>query len=101
VAFDSLGRVVGPGDFSAQLEQVYGNLARALASVGGSLRDLVKTTTYITDLSQIGVLREIRARYLDATHPPTNTLIPLPALARPELLVEIEAVAILRTPLRP
>lgn len=101
VAFDSTGQVVGPGDFRVQLEQVYGNLRRALASVGGSLADLVKTTTYIADLTQIGAVREIRARYLDADHPPANTLLPVASLARPELLVEIEAIAILPAPYRP
>ena len=91
VAFDSTGQVVGPGDFRVQLEQVYGNLRR----------DLVKTTTYIADLTQIGAVREIRARYLDADHPPANTLLPVASLARPELLVEIEAIAILPAPYRP
>src|SRR3954462_6268413 len=51
VAFDSTGQVVGKGDFKAQAEQVYQNLRRALASVGGSLGDVVKTTTYITDVN--------------------------------------------------
>ena len=96
VAFDSTGRVVGIGDFLAQVEQVFANLRRALASVGGSFADLVKTTTYVIDLGQVTAVREIRARYLDPAHPPANTLIPVSALARPELMVEIEAVAVLR-----
>jgi enamine deaminase RidA (YjgF/YER057c/UK114 family) len=95
VAFDSAGAVVGGTDFRAQAEQVYGNLRKALASVGGSFSDLVKTTTLVTDLKQLGTLREVRARYLDPAHPPANTLIPVTALARPELLLEIEAVAVL------
>lgn len=101
VAFDSLGHVVGPGDFQAQLERVYANLRTALASVGGSLADLAKTTTYITDRSQVPMVREVRARYLDASHPPANTLLIVAALARPELLVEIEGVASLKQPVRP
>jgi enamine deaminase RidA (YjgF/YER057c/UK114 family) len=95
VAFDSTGAVVGGTDFRAQAEQVYGNLRKALASVGGSFSDLVKTTTLVTDLKQLGTLREVRARYLDPAHPPANTLIPVTGLARPELLLEIEAVAVL------
>jgi enamine deaminase RidA (YjgF/YER057c/UK114 family) len=101
VAFDSTGRVVGGDDFRAQAEQVFANLRRALASVGGSWPDLVKTTTFITDVRNVGVLREIRGRYLDPVHPPANTLLAISSLARPELLIEIEAVAILRTPFRP
>jgi len=92
VAFDSAGKVVGPGDFQAQAEQVFANLRRALESVGASFTDVMKTTTFITDLKNIPALRETRARYFDRQHPPASTLIPVAALARPELLLEIEAV---------
>jgi enamine deaminase RidA (YjgF/YER057c/UK114 family) len=95
VAFDSSGKVVGEGDFKAQAEQVYGNLRKALASVGASFADLVKTTTLITDVKNVPALRDIRTRYLNAQHPPANTLI-VAGLVRPELLLEIEAVAVLR-----
>ena len=93
VAFDSTGTVVGVGDFQAQAEQVFANLRRALTSIGASFGDVMKTTTFITDLKNIPALREARARYFDAAHPPANTLIPVTALARPDLLLEIEAVA--------
>jgi enamine deaminase RidA (YjgF/YER057c/UK114 family) len=99
VAFDSSGKVVGGADFKAQGEQVFTNLRRALASVGASFADLVKTTTLITDVKNVPVLREIRGRYLDPTHSPANTLI-VATLARPELLIEVEGVAVLREPLR-
>ena len=95
VAFDSTGQVVGGTDFRAQAEQVFANLRRALAAAGAGFGDVVKTTTYITDLAHSPVLREIRAKYLDPTHPPANTLVPVATLARPELLLEIEAVAVL------
>ena len=92
VAFDSTGAVVGVGNFQAQADQVFANLRRALASVGASFRDVMKTTTFMTDLANLPALRETRARYFDAAHPPANTLIPGTALARPDLLLEIEAV---------
>lgn len=95
VAFDSLGKVVGEGDFAAQAEQVFRNLERALKSVGGSMVDLVKTTTFITDIKHVAQLREVRARYLAKTQPPANTLVAVSSLARAELLIEIEGVAIL------
>jgi enamine deaminase RidA (YjgF/YER057c/UK114 family) len=101
VAVDSTGQVVGGSDFAAQADRAYANLRRALASVGGTLSDLVKTTTFITDAKNIVPLREIRSRYLDPAHPPANTLITISSLARPELLIEIEGVAILRSPYRP
>jgi len=92
VAFDSTGAVVGVGNFQAQADQVFANLRRALASVGASFRDVMKTTTFMTDLANLPALRETRARNFDAAHPPANTLIPVTALARPDLLLEIEAV---------
>jgi enamine deaminase RidA (YjgF/YER057c/UK114 family) len=95
VAFDSAGAVVGQGDFTAQAEQVYRNLEHALQSVGGSMADLVKTTTFITDIKNLPALREVRSRRLSKTPPPANTLLEVSGLARPELLIEIEAVAIL------
>jgi enamine deaminase RidA (YjgF/YER057c/UK114 family) len=97
VAFDSTGRLVGRDDFRAQAEQVFANLGRALASVGASFQDLVKTTTLITDRKNVPLLREVRDRYLDPKHPPASTLI-VAGLVRPELLLEIEAVAVLRAP---
>lgn len=100
VAFDSTGKVVGGADFRAQAEQVFGNLRRALASVGASFQDLVKTTTFVTDRKNLPILREVRDHYLDQKHPPASTLV-VAGLVRPELLLEIEAVAVLRAPLRP
>ena len=98
VAFDSTGKVVGAGDFQAQAEQVFANLRRALTSVGASFRDVMKTTTFLTDLKNLPALRDTRARYFDAAHPPANTLVPVTTLARPDLLLEIEAVVDLPMP---
>jgi enamine deaminase RidA (YjgF/YER057c/UK114 family) len=100
VAFDSSGAVVGQGDFTAQAEQVFKNLQRALLSVNGSLSDLVKTTTFITDIKHIAALRDVRSRYLSKGQPPANTLIAVSSLARPELMIEIEGVAVLRSIVR-
>jgi enamine deaminase RidA (YjgF/YER057c/UK114 family) len=95
VAFDSSGKVVGEGDFTAQAEQVFRNLQRALESVGGSMADLVKTTTFVTDIKHVPALREVRTRYLARNQPPANTLVAVSSLARAELLIEIEGVALL------
>jgi enamine deaminase RidA (YjgF/YER057c/UK114 family) len=100
VAFDSTGKVVGDGDFAAQAEQVFRNLKHALESVGGSMADLVKTTTFITDIKHVPALRDIRTRYLAKTQPPANTLVAVAGLARAELLIEIEGVAVLGTIVR-
>jgi enamine deaminase RidA (YjgF/YER057c/UK114 family) len=95
VALDSTGKVVGVGDFAAQAEQVFRNLEHALTSVGGSMGDLVKTTTFITDIKYLPGLRAARTRYLADIRPPANTLVAVTSLARAELLIEIEGVAVL------
>lgn len=100
VAFDSTGQLVGAGDFRAQADRVYQNLLRALTAVGGSLEDIVKTTTYITDLKNLPVLREVRGQRFRSGQPPANTLLVVASLARPELMIEVEAVAILRQSVR-
>ena len=100
VAFDSTGQLVGSGDFQKQADQVYQNLRRALESIGGSLDDLVKTTTFITDAKNIPVLRELRGKYLSRANPPANTLLVIASLARSDLLIEIEGVAVLRSGVR-
>ena len=95
VSLDSAGKVVGTGDFAAQAEQVFENLQHALGSVGGSMADLVKTTTFVTDVRHVAALRDIRGRFLSRSQPPANTLLVVSGLARPELLIEIEGVAML------
>ena len=95
VAYDSTGQLIGGNDFQAQAERVFENLRRALAGAGGSLDDVVKTTTFVTDQKHVPALREIRAKYLNRSRPPANTLVVVSGLARPDLLIEIEAVAML------
>ena len=92
IAFDKDGKVVGAGDMKAQTEQVFKNLEAALASAGAKFADVVKMNTYVTDMSQVAVVREVRSRYFGTTTP-ASTLVQVAALARPELLIEIEVVA--------
>ena len=62
--------------------------------LGATFGDIAKTTTYVLDMSQIKILREIRAGHFGAT-PPANTLIEVRRLAHPGYLIEIEAVVVL------
>jgi reactive intermediate/imine deaminase len=93
VAFDASGNLVGKQDFIAQARQVMENVKAALASAGATFENVVKVNTYVTDMSQIQVLREIRASYFGA-NPPASTLVQVVALARPDLMIEIEAIAV-------
>ena len=61
-ALDKDGNPIGAGDFRAQTERAFQNLQKAVEATGGSLKDIVKLNTYLIDLSQIAVYREIRDR---------------------------------------
>jgi len=91
VAFDKDGKVVG-SDMKTQAEQVFRNLEAALAAAGAKFSDVVKMNTYVTDVSQVAAVREVRSRYFGTTTP-ASTLVQVAALVRPELLIEIEVVA--------
>ena len=93
IAFDKDGAVVGPGDMKAQAEQVFKNLQAALGAAGAKFSDVVKMNTFITDMSQAPAVREVRARYFGETTP-ASTLVQVAGLVRPELLLEIEVVAV-------
>ena len=93
IAFDKDGKVVGAGDMKAQAEQVFKNLQAALDAAGAKFSDVVKMNTYITDMAKAPAVREVRARYFGETTP-ASTLVQVAALARPELMLEIEVIAV-------
>ena len=95
VALDSAGRLVGPGDLRAQTRQTFENLRRALAAVGATFADVVKLSYYVVDASQVAVIREERDRVVNVAAPPASTLVEVRRLFRDDLLIEIEAVAVL------
>ena len=96
VAVDGQGNPVGVGDLAAQTEQVMENLSTALAAAGATFDDVVKITTFVVDYTpeMRSVIGEIRGRYLPADNPPASTLVGVSALAGPEWLIEIEAIAV-------
>lgn len=97
IALDRAGNLVGAGDIEAQTAQVYANLKAILTELGGSLENIVKVTTYLTDRSHLDAFRRVRNRFFSDPFPP-NTLLFISGLARPEYLVEIEAVAVIANP---
>jgi enamine deaminase RidA (YjgF/YER057c/UK114 family) len=94
LARDANGNIVGPRDMRRQIEQVGENLRVALESVGASLDDLVKTTTFVTDIDEFFRHVEVRHRYLGKSLP-ASTTVEVRRLSHPDLMVEIEAVAVL------
>lgn len=93
IALDQSGKIVGENDFRAQAQQVFENLQAALAAVGADFTNVVKLNMYVLDISQLPTLREVRDRYINTQNPPASTLVEVRKLARPEFLLEIEAVA--------
>jgi len=87
---------VHPGDMRAQLRQVCENIGRALRSVGGDYSDVVKTTTFTTDVDEYYRVRDERYKYF-TNDLPTSALIGVKRLADPDLMVEIEAMAVVPT----
>jgi len=94
IAYDKDGALVGAGDMKAQAEQVFKNLQAALTAAGAKFSDVVKMNSYITDMSKVQAVRDVRTRYFgDVT--PASTFVQVAGLVRPELLLEIEVVAVI------
>jgi enamine deaminase RidA (YjgF/YER057c/UK114 family) len=98
VPLDSTGAVVGGTDVRAQAVQVFENLRRALAAGGATFRDVVKLNYYVLDASQLAAIREVRDRYVNTAAPPASTLVEVRRLFRPDVSLEVEAVAVVRRP---
>lgn len=96
VATDAQGALVGGDDLAAQTTQVMRNLGRALEAAGASFKDVVKITTYVVGYKpeQRAIIGKARGAFFAGMAPPASTLIGVAALAAPEWLIEIEAVAV-------
>lgn len=96
VPSDASGKLIGEGDFEAQVEQVFRNLKLAVEAAGGTMADIVKLNYYVVaelDPAAVPKLRAIRDRYLNVENPPASTFLVVTRLTRPGWLIEIEAVA--------
>jgi enamine deaminase RidA (YjgF/YER057c/UK114 family) len=98
VAFDVNGSMVGIGDLLAQAEKASENLVAALKAAGASPADVVKANTYVVNFKQddLRIIRDVRARVFPADNPPASTLVGVQALAVEGLLIEMEAIAVIR-----
>ncbi len=93
-AVDQAGNVVGKGDIEKQAEQVFQNLTAVLKAAGGSFKNLVMTTTYITDRKYREGYNKVRLKYYQDSHP-TSTLVVVKGLAHEDYLLEIAGIAVL------
>jgi enamine deaminase RidA (YjgF/YER057c/UK114 family) len=95
VALNAKGELVGADDFEAQCVQVHENIRAALASLGLTFKDVIRTDNYITDRKYLPLLRRVRSNYLPTGRSPASTLLVVNGLFRPDLLVEVSVEAVL------
>lgn len=95
VALDAAGKVVGEGDVAAQVEQVFQNVRAVVGACDGTMADIVKLTVYVTDVSHRAAVAAARLRHFPDGQYPASTYLVVSALAVPQLLVEIDAVAMI------
>ncbi len=93
LALDKDGNTVGKGDMRAQLRQVGENLKASLEAAGATLDDIVKTNTYVTDMDAFFGCMDVRREYLGPGFP-TSTTVEVSRLADPDMMIEIEAYAV-------
>ena len=91
-AIDLDGTIVGVGDFDAQAEQTFKNLASVLEAGGSSLAKIVKVTIFLKDMGNFGKIVGLREKFFTPPYP-ADTIVEITSLALPELEIEIEAIA--------
>ncbi|WP_427886096.1 RidA family protein [Kribbella sp. GL6] len=93
VALDPDGAFVGVGDPGAQAKQVFANLERCLATAGATFGNVVKMTFFVTDMAYMPAIRAVRDKYIPGPKPAASA-VQVAALFNPDVLLEIEAFAI-------
>ncbi|HEY5440882.1 MAG TPA: RidA family protein [Gemmatimonadaceae bacterium] len=92
-ATDASGKLVGIGDAAAQTRQTLENIRRALEKAGARLEDVVRTRIYVTDISRWEAVGRVHGEFFAAILP-TTSMVEVRSLIDPDMLVEIEAEAI-------
>ena len=91
-AISESGELVGVGDFDAQAEATFESLGRTLRAGGSDLSQVIKVTIYLTDMSHFDKIVALRQKWFTEPYP-ADTIVEVTALALPELMIEIEAIA--------
>ncbi|MFD0690215.1 RidA family protein [Actinomadura fibrosa] len=94
IALDADGNLVGAGDVEAQTRQVFANLEAALTAAGARWEHVVRLGYFLRDARQVGVVRAVRTEMLPEGVSPAASLVEVSGLVRDDLLVEIEAWAV-------
>ncbi|MFP6745612.1 MAG: RidA family protein [Alphaproteobacteria bacterium] len=93
VALSADGEIIGPGDVAAQTRAVFDNLRAVLAEAGATMDDVVKILVFLIDMKDFQVFSEIRAEAFP-NKVPASSVVGAPAFAHSDLLIEIEAIAV-------
>ncbi|MFJ8731805.1 RidA family protein [Streptomyces bauhiniae] len=88
------GSLVGEGDPEAQARQVFTNMRGVLAAADAGFDNVIKLTYYVTDAAHIPAILAVRDEFIDTERPPASTVVQVAALYRPELLLEVDAFAL-------
>jgi reactive intermediate/imine deaminase len=94
IALDPAGNFVGKGDLRAQAVQVLENIRTILRASGADMADVVKVTVYVKTIAAFSEIADIRLRYFPSNGP-ASAIVEISALALPEALIEIEAIAVI------
>jgi reactive intermediate/imine deaminase len=95
IAHDASGKLVGPGDMRAQTKQVFENIREALRAAGTDFAHVVKIDSFLADMGQLDAYRDVRQQYLAGlAHPPASTTVGVTRLVSPDLLLEVDVVAV-------
>lgn len=94
VAYDKDGSVAHRGDFKGQARQVFDSIKKLVEAGGGTLANVVKINTYVTDVKNRAEYRAVRDEFFGSKGP-ASTMVQVSALAHPDYLIEVEAVAII------
>jgi enamine deaminase RidA (YjgF/YER057c/UK114 family) len=87
-----------PEGWEAQTRLAFENTGRALAAAGARWGDVVKLTFFVTGVDELATVRAVRDEFVATAAPPTSSLVQVAGLFRPDLLIEVEAVAWLAPP---
>lgn len=96
VPLDVNGNLVGINNVEKQTEQIFKNIEIILKEYGGTGKDIIKLGIFITDISKTPDFRKVRDLYINLQNPPVSSLIEVSKLFRDDVLIEVEATAVIK-----
>ena len=95
IALDSNGNLIGKNNLEKQADQVFTNIKNIVTASGGTMDHVIRIGIYMTDITQAPAMRKARDQFINLQNPPTSILVQVNKLVRDDLLIEIEATAII------